>query len=395
MLRFHGSRDKVSYEEVGYNSRLDELQAAILRVQLPELERWATHRHGVGERYAQAGLGELVALQGIPPGTRPAWHVYVVRHERADDLAAALQAAGIGSRAYYRTPIHRQPAMAAFAGAELPATDELARTHLALPVSAAMRRDQVDEVVGAVRDARLDRPDQQPPCARHAARHRRAARAGARGARHRARLRPDGAAVRALRPGARGRSGATGAAAWRPRPWGWPSVGRAGALGAAQRPLRPRARTRLQRRHRRRAAAAHPVVDDVRLRVGEGPAHRQLPPRAGGRGARGDPARAPRPLWRRRQAPALSGAQGGVLPRRLRARPGGARRAGPRSLPAAGRRAHAARGLALPPLRERRVRRRPRTPARARRRSCCPASPSSAPSSTGSSCPSARSTPSR
>ena len=156
MLRFHGSRDKISYEEVGYNSRLDELQAAILRVQLPELERWATHRHGVGERYAQAGLGELVALQGIPPGTRPAWHVYVVRHERADALAAALQAAGIGSRAYYRTPIHRQPAMAAFAGAELPVTDELARTHLALPVSAAMRRDQVDEVVGAVRDARLD-----------------------------------------------------------------------------------------------------------------------------------------------------------------------------------------------------------------------------------------------
>jgi dTDP-3-amino-3,4,6-trideoxy-alpha-D-glucose transaminase len=155
MLRFHGSRDKVNYEQVGYNSRLDELQAAILRVQLPELERWAAHRHGVGEWYAQAGLGELVALQGVPEGTRPAWHVYVVRHERADDLVAALGAAGIGSRAYYRTPIHRQPAMAAYAGVELPATDELARTHLALPVSAAMRRDQVDEVVAAVRDADL------------------------------------------------------------------------------------------------------------------------------------------------------------------------------------------------------------------------------------------------
>ncbi|HEY0361788.1 MAG TPA: DegT/DnrJ/EryC1/StrS family aminotransferase, partial [Solirubrobacteraceae bacterium] len=155
VLRFHGSRDKVSYEQVGYNSRLDELQAAILRVQLPELERWAAHRHGVGEWYAQAGLGELVALQAVPEGTRPAWHVYVVRHERADDLVAALGAAGIGSRAYYRTPIHRQPAMAAFGDIELPATDELARTHLALPVSAAMRRDQVDEVVAAVRDADL------------------------------------------------------------------------------------------------------------------------------------------------------------------------------------------------------------------------------------------------
>jgi dTDP-4-amino-4,6-dideoxygalactose transaminase len=155
MLRFHGSRDKVTYEQVGYNSRLDELQAAILRVQLPELERWAAHRHDVGEWYAQAGLGELVALPDVAPGTRPAWHVYVVRHERADQLGAALSAAAIGSRAYYRTPIHRQPAMAELGGTELPATDELARTHLALPVSAAMRRDQVDEVVAAVRDADL------------------------------------------------------------------------------------------------------------------------------------------------------------------------------------------------------------------------------------------------
>jgi dTDP-4-amino-4,6-dideoxygalactose transaminase len=155
MLRFHGSRDKVTYEQVGYNSRLDELQAAILRVQLPELERWAAHRHDVGEWYAQAGLGELVGLPGVPEGTRPAWHVYVVRHERAPALVDALNVAGIESRGYYRTPVHRQPAMAGLAGAELPATDELARTHLALPVSAAMRRDQVDEVVAAVRNADL------------------------------------------------------------------------------------------------------------------------------------------------------------------------------------------------------------------------------------------------
>jgi dTDP-3-amino-3,4,6-trideoxy-alpha-D-glucose transaminase len=155
MLRFHGSRDRVTYEQVGYNSRLDELQAAILRVQLPELERWAVHRHDVGEWYAQSGLGELVTLPTVADGTRPAWHLYVVRHSRADELLDALNAAGIGSRAYYRTPIHRQPAMAELGGAELPATDELARTHLALPVSAAMRRDQIDEVVAAVRDADL------------------------------------------------------------------------------------------------------------------------------------------------------------------------------------------------------------------------------------------------
>ena len=90
MLRFHGSRDKVTYEEVGYNSRLDELQAAILRVQLPELERWAVHRHDAGEWYAQAGLGELATLPRATDGSRPAWHVYVIRHERADELERAL-----------------------------------------------------------------------------------------------------------------------------------------------------------------------------------------------------------------------------------------------------------------------------------------------------------------
>ncbi len=158
-LRFHGSRDKVTYEHVGYNSRLDELQAAILRVQLPELDRWAAHRHGVGEWYAQAGLGEHVVLPRPTAGSTPAWHLYVVRHARADALIDALMAAGIECRSYYRTPIHHQPAMRAIAdGTELPVTDEAARTHLALPVSAALARAQVDEVVRAVRDAGLGRP---------------------------------------------------------------------------------------------------------------------------------------------------------------------------------------------------------------------------------------------
>jgi dTDP-3-amino-3,4,6-trideoxy-alpha-D-glucose transaminase len=156
MLRFHGSWDKVNYEHVGYNSRLDELQAAILRVQLPELERWAAHRHDVGEWYAQAGLGDHATLPQATEGARPAWHLYVIRHEQPDALAAALREADIGASGYYRTPIHRQPAMTEWgAGVELPVTDELARTHLALPISAALTRDQVDEVVAAVRDADL------------------------------------------------------------------------------------------------------------------------------------------------------------------------------------------------------------------------------------------------
>ena len=156
-LRFHGSRDKVTYTEVGYNSRLDELQAAVLRVMLPHLDAWAEHRAQAGGWYEEESLGELCALPRPAPGSRPAWHLYVVRHARADDLLAALAQRRIGARAYYRTPIHRQPAMAAFAPPDdgLPGTAEAARTHVALPVGAAITREQVAEVVAAVRDARL------------------------------------------------------------------------------------------------------------------------------------------------------------------------------------------------------------------------------------------------
>jgi dTDP-4-amino-4,6-dideoxygalactose transaminase len=156
MLRFHGSYDKVTYQHVGYNSRLDELQAAVLRVMLPELDGWAERRREAARWYAGAGLGELAALPVPTPGAQPAWHLYVIRHPRPDDLAAALEERGIAARGYYREPIHRQPAMADLgAGADLPGTDEAARTHLAIPISAAMTREQVGEVVGAVRDARL------------------------------------------------------------------------------------------------------------------------------------------------------------------------------------------------------------------------------------------------
>ncbi len=151
-LRFHGSRDKVTYDLVGYNSRLDELQAAILRVLLPHVDGWADGRRAAAAHYAAAGLGELVSLPVATPGCEPAWHLYVVRSERADELAAGLERAGVEARAYYRTPVHRQPAMAPFTGDfELPATDELARTHLALPMSPVLSAEQAAEVVAAAR----------------------------------------------------------------------------------------------------------------------------------------------------------------------------------------------------------------------------------------------------
>jgi UDP-N-acetyl-3-dehydro-alpha-D-glucosamine 3-aminotranferase len=150
-LRFHGSRDKRHFQYVGYNSRLDEIQAAILRVLLPRLEGWAEGRRAAAAAYASAGLGEYVALPATPDGAQAAWHLFVVATSEPDRLQEALAERGIGARGYYRTPIHRQPAMAPYAdGLELPITEELARTNLALPMSPMLGDEQAAEVVAAI-----------------------------------------------------------------------------------------------------------------------------------------------------------------------------------------------------------------------------------------------------
>ncbi len=148
-LRLHGSDDKTTFVEVGYNSRLDELQAAALRVLLPELDGWNEARRRAAAAYERAGLAEHVALPRDSPGANPVHHLYVVRHERAVELQAALEARGIASRGYYRRPAHRQPATERFApaGLALPGTDEVARTNLALPMGPELSDEAVQEVV--------------------------------------------------------------------------------------------------------------------------------------------------------------------------------------------------------------------------------------------------------
>ena len=150
-LRFHGSRDRATWEFIGYNSRLDELQAAFLRVMLPELDEWAQMRTQAGRHYVEAGLGEHVELPVATAGAEPAWHIYVIRSKHVDDIVPALNAAEIGNKIYYRPPLHRHPAMAPFAhGAELPVTDELAATHLAIPMSTALTLDDARQVTRCI-----------------------------------------------------------------------------------------------------------------------------------------------------------------------------------------------------------------------------------------------------
>jgi dTDP-4-amino-4,6-dideoxygalactose transaminase len=147
ILRFHGSKDKRTYTEVGFNSRLDELQATVLRELLPALDGWNAARRAVADAYEREGLGEHVGLPRVQPGGEHVHHLYVVRSERADELQARLAERGVAAAGYYRVPIHRQPALAT--DVDLPGTDAAARTHLALPMGTAITEEQVREVVAA------------------------------------------------------------------------------------------------------------------------------------------------------------------------------------------------------------------------------------------------------
>jgi dTDP-4-amino-4,6-dideoxygalactose transaminase len=151
-LRAHGSEDKRLHTEVGYNSRLDELQAASLRVLLPHLGEWTAARRRAARAYVAAGLGELVELPRETAGAESCYHLYVVLSEERERLASALSEAGVESRAYYTTPLQRQPAMEAYApGRALPGAERAAATSLALPMGPALAETQVAAVVEAAR----------------------------------------------------------------------------------------------------------------------------------------------------------------------------------------------------------------------------------------------------
>ena len=153
LLRFHGSRDKQTFDVVGYNSRLDELHAAALRIFLRHLDEWNEGRRAAAKTYAELGLGDVCELPADEPGH--VYHMYVVRTGERERLTAALDQAGIGWAAYYRTPLHLQPALAelGYEQGSLPETERAARETLALPIWPAISREQQERVVECLRAA--------------------------------------------------------------------------------------------------------------------------------------------------------------------------------------------------------------------------------------------------
>jgi dTDP-4-amino-4,6-dideoxygalactose transaminase len=152
-LRNYGSRKKYWNEAKGFNSRLDELQAAFLRVKLGKLDEWNERRKRIAEQYLQAleGVPDLI-LPFVPKYADPVWHLFVVRHGKRDVLQEHLEANGIGTLIHYPLPPHLQDAYVelGFEKGKLPITEKLAGEILSIPIGPHLSDDEVDYIIAAI-----------------------------------------------------------------------------------------------------------------------------------------------------------------------------------------------------------------------------------------------------
>lgn len=153
-MRNYGSQQKYYNEIIGQNSRLDELQAAVLRVKLQHLPEWTRQRQQVAAWYDEHLAGvEGLALPVTAAGATHVFHLYIVRTSRRDALQQHLTAQGIGTLIHYPVPPHRQQAYAHLnmPASAFPIAEEIASTALSLPMWPGMTEEQVKQVAAAVR----------------------------------------------------------------------------------------------------------------------------------------------------------------------------------------------------------------------------------------------------
>ena len=151
ILRNYGSRRKYEHEAIGLNSRLDEIQAAVLCVKLRHLEDWNARRRHVAQRYLESLADAGVTLPFVPSWTDPVWHLFVVRSAHRDALRRHLEEAGIETLIHYPVPPHRQLAYAGLRLRDhLTVSDAIHREVLSLPMGPHMSVAEVDAVIDAV-----------------------------------------------------------------------------------------------------------------------------------------------------------------------------------------------------------------------------------------------------
>jgi len=151
-LRNYGSSVKYQHDVAGVNSRLDELQSAVLRAKLPALDAENAARAAVAAQYLLGLAGLPLQLPEVPEGMAPAWHLFVVATPERDALQAHLKSRGIGTLVHYPTACHLQGAYAGQAWPALPVAERLQGQVLSLPMAPYLSREEVGAVVAAVRE---------------------------------------------------------------------------------------------------------------------------------------------------------------------------------------------------------------------------------------------------
>ncbi|MGD9953000.1 MAG: DegT/DnrJ/EryC1/StrS family aminotransferase [Burkholderiales bacterium] len=152
MLRHHGSRQTYLHEEIGYNSRLDELQAAVLRAKLPRLARYTAARQAHAARYRALLAGAPLELPAAHGRGAHVYHQFTVRVKNRDEVRKRLAEAGVASGVYYPIPLHRQPVYAKdYGGLALPASEAAAHEVLSLPIYPQLTEEQIDHVCASLR----------------------------------------------------------------------------------------------------------------------------------------------------------------------------------------------------------------------------------------------------
>ncbi|MHB8125739.1 MAG: DegT/DnrJ/EryC1/StrS family aminotransferase [Desulfitobacteriaceae bacterium] len=149
MLRFHGCRTKYYHEEIGYNSRLDEIQAAILRVKLQYLDQWNEGRRAKAKVYDQLLADTSVQVPGLDPQAKSIYHLYVLRTEERKVLMERLTAGGIANAIYYPVPLHLQEAFRnlGYKVGDFPVAEKACEQALAIPCYPELSLEQQKEIV--------------------------------------------------------------------------------------------------------------------------------------------------------------------------------------------------------------------------------------------------------
>lgn len=156
ILRVHGAKAKYVHEEIGYNSRMDEMQAVVLNVKMARLDGWIDSRREIAKRYADlfGEIGSEITVPEVPGDRSHVFHQYVVKAEKRDELREFLKEKGIGTSIYYPVPLHLQKCFASlgYKSGDLPVSERFAKETLALPIFPEITCEEQEYVVNAVHE---------------------------------------------------------------------------------------------------------------------------------------------------------------------------------------------------------------------------------------------------